>query len=188
MKIDGLFIEYLISGGVAILWLYPLFMILGINPTFFYTNISLLLIAIPITYIIGMMVDYLASRILARSKNEARLRVYNKAGLDVRTFYDSLFDLSYTNETLIKHLEMRESRVRTARGTFINIIFATICIPLYFFIRHDLGSGFLFLLGLLLVLLLTWRIYEKNIWLTYEYQATMIRKLQEKERINENEN
>ena len=182
MKIDGLFIEYLISGGVAILWIYPILIMLGLDVSLLNLDPSAILIGIPITYVIGMMIDYIAAELLRGYKTKIRIRVYKDLHLKEHTFYDALFEISKFNQTIVKHLEMRESRVRAARGIFLNLIFALPIIPIYFVYVDNAIMLFVSILFLLLALILSWFIFKKMIKLTYYFQAMMVGKLLDEKR------
>ncbi|MEL6253401.1 MAG: hypothetical protein AAFR87_15425 [Bacteroidota bacterium] len=176
MKVEGLFIEYLISGGIAFIWIYPTTQLLNIPKGIFDFDIKLLLVAIPITYVIGMFIDFIASKILKKEKIKAKAREFNAKKLDEHSFYDSLFELASANSFLIEHLVMRETRVRSARGVFVNFLLASLAIPLYFFVNQKLLIGLLagvFLIGLTIM---AFYIFRKMVGLSYQFQASMIKK------------
>ena len=129
MKIDGMFIEYLISGGVALIWIYPLTSIIGVNSEVFSFEPSVILLAIPLTFTIGMLIDFIALKVLSKQRKKIRHKVYGDMDTKEMTFYNTLYELSKINNSLVKHLEMRDTRVRASRGTFINFLLGLLLIP-----------------------------------------------------------
>lgn len=129
MSIPGLFVEYLVIGTIAILWLWPLASILApLVPK----NEIFTLLLVPVLYVIGMIVDYLGYLLLRPVRNRIRDRIYiqyegdveESSGLEARLFVHA--------PELANLVTMYSSRDRVARGTAINGIIAVIVFVIYF--------------------------------------------------------
>lgn len=64
MNSNGLFVEYFINGGLSFLWFYSLLKTLEIESSLLEVNVKILIIAIPFTYVFGMLIDFYASLLL----------------------------------------------------------------------------------------------------------------------------
>lgn len=179
MKTDGLFIEYLIIGGISICWVLPLFNIIDIPLSLLDLDAKIILVGLPITYIIGMIMDYYAAAILKKRKKELKSHFFKLNKLPKLRQYEFFFIITNYNKDLMKYLEMRDSRVRTARGVWINLVLATVFIPLYFGINKELTAMY-FTIPLLIGLTITsWYMWKKMIKLFYTYVCMILIKIQE---------
>lgn len=139
MSIPGLLIEYIINGTVAYVWIllilsnFPLIQ----NLLAGYSNIIVLL-AIPCAYVIGMVIDMIAYRLVKKSKtkikeseiNDDKLKeVYsdaekeelNKLANEGNVTDKLVIELNIENiEGLINEINWRSSRDRIARGFIVN--------------------------------------------------------------------
>ncbi|UCH95330.1 MAG: hypothetical protein JSV88_00405 [Candidatus Aminicenantes bacterium] len=131
MAIPGLFVEYLINGALALIWIYPLW----IHPNLKKVNldtiptISLPLIVLGL-YFIGMIIDFCAFMVLRPIKYKIRGRIERRYKISKERIPGKTADRNarfwlYTPE-LAKEVAMRSSRDRIARGVIINLIPATI--------------------------------------------------------------
>ena len=132
------FIEYLITGSLALLWLVPLCHSLWPNiADILRTELSpfpiwaTLLLAL--VYVIGLMLDFVAYKLMRKRRKEIRKR-QNKlnarydAALKSRGI-DELDDnafISYKAPELAKTLVTYSSRDRIARGAILNFVIASI--------------------------------------------------------------
>jgi len=182
MKFDStLFIEYFIIGGLAIIWIAPIFIFFGGNIEIFNLSTYSLMVSIAVIYIFGMLLDYFASIIFNSKKVKIRTNEFAKFNLAPLKLYEVLFLVAKNDNALIlKHLERRNSRVRYARGALLNFIVALLVIPITFFLISKIILGIAFTVILILLVFLTWKMLEKMLTLSYEYQALTIKHLKNK--------
>ena len=121
--LPGFFIEYLVIGSCALLWIFRLFRLLDPSTD---VNIDLPLIALltPVLYVIGMLVDF-CSRLPLMTLREYLKRKGFGAKVDYR-FDSALTALWVRSPELAKQADIRSSRDRIARGTTGNFFVATI--------------------------------------------------------------
>jgi len=143
MNLPGLLIEYLINGSVALLWVGRLFLMINPEIIAFTSNEVLL---IPIIYVIGMFVDFIAwvvtkpfkqlirNKALSSVKEEMKGESFEKE--DYKSFWKEKLEIEKRFPELNKELGSRSSRDRIARGTMINLIPITI---LYWPLIHFFG-------------------------------------------------
>ncbi len=175
MNSNGLFIEYFISGGFSLLWIYPLLKIFGIEPCLLELNVKIFIVAIPFTYVVGMLVDFYASFLLKKLKLKYRNNIYHEHEVCEHLYYETIFELTSYNKDLVKHLEMRDSRVRASRGIFFNFIISLIIIPLFFILANKIAiviCSIIILIGLTISSGLMWK---KMLRLSILYQAKMLK-------------
>ncbi len=131
MNLPGLLVEYLINGCIAILWLVhfiPQHIIDSLHN-------SEKIILIPIAYVIGMFIDYIAWLITRPSKKLIRnsaLKAIKKSNnsFDInqyKHFWEEKVEIEKKHPDLNKEIKSRSSRDRIARGTIINLIALSIC-------------------------------------------------------------
>ena len=174
MNIPGLLIEYLVIGGVSCLWLLPLLLWLGVFPTSGSDVLKAItpVIAIPFLYVMGLMIDIPAEKLIKARKDTIRKKTkdkfYTKVN-DSRSIIDakiafSTVEVMHLSQDLGKESEMRSSRDRIARGTFLNLFIAAFVFPSLsespLLSRHDIVV-FCALLGLSGVFYLIWESCEK---------------------------
>jgi len=130
MAIPGLFVEYLISGALALIWIYPLW----IHPNLKKVNLdtiptlSLPLLALGL-YFVGMIIDFCAFLVLSPIKYKIRERIEKKYNIANEIVPGKTADRNarfwlYVPE-VAKEAAMRGSRDRIARGAILNLIPAT---------------------------------------------------------------
>ncbi len=167
MQTPGMFIEYLINGSVALVWVLPILKLLEI-PTPKETATAALLL--PGLYVIGMIIDYFGWFISRSYKGRLKGEALKGSGLsdkDTDILQPNVF--IYAPE-LAKASEMRGSRDRIARGTFINIVVTTILLSVYSSkLEIPLSPLYVVILGSILSMLcgLMWVRFQR---LAYEYE------------------
>ncbi len=75
MKLENIFVEYLVIGAIALFWIYPIGLILNEN----IYNVKLekdliLTFLIPVIYVIGMIINYLCEVLLVDSKFRKKIK------------------------------------------------------------------------------------------------------------------
>jgi hypothetical protein len=169
MNIPGLLIEYLIIGGVSCLWLLPLLLWLGVFPTSESDVLKAIapVIAVPFLYVMGLMIDIPTEKLIERRKDSIRKKMrkefYDKFKCSKSIIADKIdfatVEVMYLSQDLGKESEMRSSRDRIARGTFLNLFIAAFVFPPLsespLCSRHDIVVFFV-LLGLSGVFYLIW--------------------------------
>lgn len=135
MNLPGLLVEYLINGCIALLWVICLF------PQYIIDNLydSEKLLLIPVAYVIGMFIDYIAwllTRPLKKLIRNSALNSLKKAfkesnsSIDINQyayFWEEKVEIEKNYPDLNKEIRSRSSRDRIARGTIINLIALSIC-------------------------------------------------------------
>jgi hypothetical protein len=120
MQVAASFLEYLVSGVVALIWLGPLLeRDSALNSSL---SASQAVVLLPILYVVGMLIDglgYLATRPL-KGKLRARRRGYpTELGSESTTTF-----VIHHSAELGKAMELRSTRDRIARGMIINFFTA----------------------------------------------------------------
>ena len=125
MALPGLLVEYLISGGLAVAWLWPLLSSVGGA----LTEVPLPVLGLGL-YAIGMLVDFSAFILLGPAKRWLRRRVATRHGLaptQVRGVTAARqVQLLLEAPELFREVAMRSSRDRIARGATLNCLLAMI--------------------------------------------------------------
>lgn len=172
-----MFIEYLINGSVALLWVIPILRTLGVQTP---KEAAIIALALPGLYVIGMMVDFVGWFISLGYKKRIRKKIADEVGLTWETRYTLQPKLFIYAPDLAKSSEMRGSRDRIARGTFVNVLITTGVFsilspnlglslsPLYIII---IGAGLSILCGMM------WLRFQK---LAYSYELRSMVAVQEK--------
>lgn len=123
MQAPGMFIEYLINGSVAMMWLLPILKRFGLQTP---EEAAIIALALPGLYVVGMMVDFVGWLVSLGYKKRIRKDIVEKIGLNWETRYALQPKLFIYAPDLAKSSEMRGSRDRIARGTFVNVIITTL--------------------------------------------------------------
>ena len=159
MNLPGLLVEYLINGCIAFIWLFSFERIQAIASQSYSE-----LLLIPVAYVLGMFIDFLAWIITRPVKNQIRdsaLRVVGKereesgVTIDVneyKFFWDEKVEIEKSYPELNSEIKSRSSRDRIARGTILNLIPITIV--------YWSGLGWI---GLLLLIL------SVTMWIRFEH-------------------
>ena len=126
MQIAAFFIEYLVTGSTALLWIL---LLLAKNPstltTFSPAQAAFLL---PIVYVLGMLVDYVSYHLVHPKKTWKKLKSifrrktdseHSSAAKEHGIPSATAFVIFHSSD-LGKGVEMRSSRDRIARGAFLN--------------------------------------------------------------------
>ena len=130
MSLPGLLIEYLINGCIALIWISSFNIAGSISDL---SDAEKFLI-IPIAYVLGMFIDFIAWFITKPIKRLIRKDAFkviqNSVGLDnvvYNDFWNEKVEIEKSYPDLNKELKSRSSRDRIARGTIINLIAISIC-------------------------------------------------------------
>lgn len=177
MKPDSsLFIEYFIIGGLAIIWLLPLAYFIDIDPQNLTINTTTTLVSIPIIYILGMLLDYLAAILFSYRKRKVRCHIFNQNQMKMMRYHEVLNAVCNSkNELTLKHIERRNSRVRYSRGALLNFIIASFIVPLIYFLMDDSFNWAISLIFLTSITLISWQMWEKMLNLSYSYQTAVLK-------------
>ena len=142
MQFAASFIEYLVTGTLALLWLIPLSRTLwpragNVLPTDLGTLTIWAPILLGFVYVIGLLLDFIAYKLIRgkrkgiREEQEA-LDVRYKDALKsrgIKSLDDNAF-IWYKSPELAKAVAAYSSRDRMARGATLNFAIATIVVPL----------------------------------------------------------
>lgn len=130
MNFPGLLVEYLINGCISLLWISKIVSFEVLPPIIDDQK----LILIPLAYVLGMFVDYVAwifTRPIKNSIRQDAARVVQKEmanrGIhfdieEYELFWDEKIEIEKSYPELNKELTSRSSRDRIARGTMVNLI------------------------------------------------------------------
>jgi hypothetical protein len=128
MAIPGLFIEYLVNGAVALIWLVPLLTSTGFGKV---ESAYLALYALGL-YVLGMMIDFIAWTVTRPIKHFLRRKISAKYHLSPSTAPGTSIErqvkFALYARDLHNEISMRSSRDRIARGAFLNAVIATVVI------------------------------------------------------------
>lgn len=127
MALPGLLIEYLVSGALAFAWLFPL-----LQSNLPKLDGGYLSVFLPLLYVLGMAVDFLAWWATGLPKRWIRRWVYRKYrgsnAVESESGTARAVRIALYAPELAKELAMRSSRDRIARGAIINALFAAVFI------------------------------------------------------------
>lgn len=135
MQLPDLLVEYLINGATSLQWVTPIAIILGIEVDKFDTTTALILL--PALYLMGMLIDFLGSRVLKRYKKRIEQEVQEKivkatgGGKEYNEYYIEA-KLKLYSPDLAHAVDMRSSRDRIARGSMINFSLAAVVWTIFF--------------------------------------------------------
>jgi hypothetical protein len=121
VQVAASFIEYLVTGFVSIIWLLPLLQRTGI-PLEVGAGASALL-ALPLLYALGMLIDYLSYRVLRPLKDRLNYRFdrrYPELAPSISPFPSRTALIEALSPELGRELSMRSTRDRIARGCVVN--------------------------------------------------------------------
>ena len=170
MSLPGLIIEYLITGSVALVWLYPILRDLKDRVGLQATDSSYLPVLLLGLYVIGLFLDILAFYPLRPIKLVVRRFASKRYGFSAEkkpgTQVSRAVRFALYAPELAKEVEMRSSRDRVARGVLVNMIVATCRV-----LTLQLG------LSLIAISLVAWVSCE---YLSYTYEIQAERALNEK--------
>ncbi len=129
MQLPGLLIEYLVTGSCALIWIWILFLIPGVDLP---EGIDVAQIEgvraaifVPILYVVGMIVDFL-SLILVRPFVVKYLRTGRQSSSA------STAKIMLRSAELGREYIIRSSRDRIARGIFMNCVITTIVLTVLY--------------------------------------------------------
>ena len=183
MSLPGLFVEYLVSGSVAMIWLLPLLFTLLPNAS---QNENLYLVFIPGLYVLGMAVDYLSWRLTRRYKKRLQQKINQEYGVKEEQMKGLAEKLLILEPELLSRLDMYSSRDRIARGTALNSAIATLLSCGYFFINNQIISALIALFCGLVILFLCLSMWKQYQYSSYRHEAYSLRVLNDKKNVNKN--
>src|SRR5258707_7208740 len=117
------FLGFLVTGCCALLWIYGLFSIFGLQGVLRIDSTRAVLFG-PAVYVVGLIVDAVSRTILMKGRKRMKGKDVHESG-----------PLHYTeilarSSDLGKQIELRSSRDRIARGAVGNVFVATIVFTL----------------------------------------------------------
>jgi hypothetical protein len=175
MQLQGIRIEYLITGGISIIWILPFLNIFLWNNNFPVSSLSLnaTLILIPFAYVFGMISDMAISKILEKPKRKIKqVTLKDKIqslGLGEKEIIIKIMD---RNMALYYSIEVKQTRYRIMRGMVFNLLLLSFWLSVNAILYSEpvkLKMAVWQKAGLLLsVFLLT--IYAYNIWKVFAFR------------------
>lgn len=151
MQLQGIRIEYFLTGGLSFVWLGLLAYLIypGISQ-FSFGSAQLLLI--PVAYYMGLMIDYvgrlalnpIANKIEAKIYGSAEARIKSERGIEKKLKNSEILItiLDYKPE-LFEQVEIRLTRYRIARGALLNIAL-TLLVILFFYSPNNTAEHSIF--------------------------------------------
>lgn len=185
MALPGFFVEYLISGSGAILWLLPLLAMLGVH--FQRGDEAIMVLFAPSLYVLGTIVDQMGSYGLGFRKHAAGERAKKRLQNWIKHTRDScaidpielwtnepVFDLDpeflVDAPELAKGYQAWSSRDRVLRGACVNLALAAIVDTAYFaWLGQRLYASVALPIGLGLAAVCWW-LWEQAQRASYEYE------------------
>jgi|SRR5215213_123543 len=177
MQLPGLLIEYLVNGSCALIWIWILFLIPGVDLPAGIDVAKMdgarIAFFIPIMYVLGMTVDYL-SLITVRPFAVKYLR----GGRD--SSIASTAKIMLNSAELGKEYIIRSSRDRIARGMFVNSVITTIVLTIFYLYISPLRAVLVVLPIGLVFSGLCFSMWYRHERITYMYQKIASDALKEK--------
>jgi hypothetical protein len=177
MQLPGLLVEYLVNGSCALIWIWILFLIPGIDLPVEMDVAKMdgarLALFLPILYILGMTVDFL-SLITVRPFAVKYLRKGrdNPIASPAKILLHSV--------ELGKEYIVRSSRDRIARGMFINSVITTIVLTIFYLYTPTPRAVLVVLPVGLAFSALCFGMWYRHERITYKYQKAASEALKEK--------
>jgi hypothetical protein len=137
-------------------------------------------LALPGLYVIGMMVDFVGWLVSFGYKKRIRKDIADEIGVTWETRYALQPKLFIYSPDLAKSSEMRGSRDRIARGTFVNIVISTLVFLVFSnTVGINLSRPSIIVIGVLVSALCgaMWLRFQK---LAYSYELRSMVAVQEK--------
>ena len=166
MNIPALLIEYLITGGFAIIWIVPLILLFEDQSNLCVLKSFTILFGIPLLYVIGLILDMFCEYIASKTKMKQRIRdIVNtqdcsKYG-EVPDDPSASIYIRLHNNDLANEFEKRSSRDRIARGATLNLFLASAVIPwVTYKAIYTSVSYFILLLSLSYISFRIWKVCE----------------------------
>lgn len=180
MQLPGMLIEYLITGACAIPWLYLLVLISTGKPLRlpleFKLDAGLVALLVPIIYVVGMIIDFLALVLVKRIQDyliNPPLKLIAARIPWIQQYIDptqpsssrvSDAKLLLRSPEVGKELVLRSSRDRVARGAFMNSLIATGVALAYVAHFKPFSEAYVWGVGVFAISLCyaTWHRFEKH--------------------------
>ncbi|GAB6262598.1 hypothetical protein [Photobacterium sp. R1] len=190
MNIPALLVEYLITGGFSIVWVIPLIFLFDFQLKLEYFKHYAVLIGIPITYVLGLMLDmfcgFITSKLNLKSDIRKQINVSfeNKFGylpeLDFAKIYIRLYNNDLANE-----FERSSSRDRIARGVCLNLFLSSIFIPVSCFKTFEIAiAQFILIIMLTCLSFKIWQVCEMRSYRFKLYAFKTVKELKENNNSN----
>jgi hypothetical protein len=187
MSLQGIKIEYFITGGLSSIWLLPFYKYFTTNDYFLKKEVWIVLI--PIIYIIGMLADFLGEKLTKRQKLSIKEKVYRSEMKGFGKFDDNykipsghsiLAKIAVFNKVLYDGLEIRITRDRILRAALVSFGVAIFSTFVAFFIEFFLFNLisfyhitiFVFLIIISFLTVHTWKRYQTHF---YKYQINALK-------------
>jgi len=136
MNLQGILIEYFITGSFSLIWLGYLYARCPFlaNLHFPHSDVLLSIIVISVIYVAGMLVDFIGKEFTNQVEKWVHRR-FPSFKTNRHEVNCTFADIVSFNPELGKQIEMRSSRDRIARGAIINTFIITISLAVEF--RHE---------------------------------------------------
>jgi len=175
MQLQGVRIEYFINGGIAIIWVYPLLEIFV--KAFGLIDLPILteahfIILIPLCYVTGMFVAFLAKTLFKKKRNKLRKEMFSSHFTDEKIKQIRILIMAAKfNKEVYDLLEVNLTRQRITRGNLINLIITILVFPSYLiFVKSIIWWNAVFPFMLLsALLLLNWKMWVSQQKIYYDY-------------------
>ncbi len=175
MQLQGVRIEYFINGGIAIIWVYPLLKVFV--KVFGFIDLPTLtkahyVILIPLCYVTGMFVSFLAKILFKKKRNKLRKEMFLFHFKDEKIKQIKIIiKAAKFNKEVYDLLEVNLTRQRITRGNLINLIIIILVLPSYLIFVKNIAwwnSVFPFIL-LSALLFLNWKMWVSQQKVYYDY-------------------
>jgi hypothetical protein len=186
LQLTGLLIEYLAIGSASLLWILLLIVASAGLPRAL-DHPAIIALFLPLTYVLGMIGDFLGESILRSAKSSIRNVARKGTGLEELSSGRIQAKIVAFSPDLATELNARSSRDRIARGVFVNVPLvgmATLVWVLknssrihYLYFAASLTVIFTVLLTL--VVYLMWRRFQT---ISYNYEVFAYQAAEEKQR------
>lgn len=121
MNLTAAFVEYLVTGCTALLWILYIILSIPAQPPAGipeWTGILLL----PVLYAVGMLIDFATYYPLRRLAKNIRQQVEEESKLKVTSAEPMTIAIIAADHELGREVILRSSRARIARGTALNLL------------------------------------------------------------------
>jgi hypothetical protein len=128
MNLRGILVEYFITGGFALLWIFIILKNTGIYSELKELDNKIILgvFVISSIYMIGIVVDFIGKK-FTEGIRHILVKGFNCKKIEKDAKF-SVAEVYFKSNELGKQYEMRSSRDRIARGSIINIFILTIIV------------------------------------------------------------
>lgn len=127
MQIAATYLEYLVVGCIGLLWALPL--VASQQRDALASHDKFVVLLVPVVYVLGMCVDFVAEQLLSPVKHLIAKRQDDGGLPDVAEdlgYPSSSVFVTFKSPELAKDLQGKSTRDRIARGTWLNLLIATL--------------------------------------------------------------